>query len=221
MNLFSTDASKLTDFAQVKTSDILAFLDENANRIAMKAQEIDDSLAFKSDQNAELVNSLLDSQPIQQNADEENYASPLVPNQKLGAAMPSQPQASEQPQGQPQGQAQASKGGKMSIKLSNYGYDSDSSPDYNSNVLKIGNRGNRLEDGVSAALTRSLAKRLGIKKGAWFNATTADGKVLRRRYDDTVPTTYRGKPLPETVDLYNVNGSNSFGGKIVDIQPFK
>jgi hypothetical protein len=207
--LFSTDASKLTDFAQVKTSDILASLDENANRIAMQAQEIDDSLAFKSDQNAELVSSLLDSQPMRQNVDEEDYTSPLVPNQKLGAAIPSQPQA----------QAQASTGGKMSIKLSNYGYASDSSPDYNSNVLKIGHANNPLKDGVSAALTRSLAKRLGIKKGAWFDATTASGEVLRRRYDDTVPTTYRGKSLPETVDLYNINGSNKFGGKVINITP--
>lgn len=213
MSLFSTDPSKLTDFAQVKTSDILASLDQNAQRIAMQAQEMDDSLAFKSDQNAELVSSLLDSQPLPQNVDEEDYASPLVPNQKLGAAMTSEPQ--------PQGQPQASKGGKMSIKLANYGYASDTSPDYNSNVLKIGNRNNKLEDGVSAALTRSLAKRLGIPHGGWFNATTADGKVLRRRYDDTVPTTYRGKALPETVDLYNINGSNNFSGKIVDIQPFK
>lgn len=107
---------------------------------------------------------------------------------------------------------------KVNLKLSNYGYDSDSSPDYNSNVLKIGHANNKLEDGVSAALTKSLAKRYGLKTGDMFEVITADGNVMRRRYDDTVPTKYKGKPLPETVDLYDVKGSNSFGGKVVGIR---
>ncbi len=105
------------------------------------------------------------------------------------------------------------------IKLSNYGYSSDSSPDYNSNVRRIGNRNNKLVDGVSAALTASLAKRYGIKAGQEFEAVTSDGKVYRRRYDDTVPTTYKGKPLPETVDLFDTKGSNAFSGVVVDIRP--
>jgi hypothetical protein len=108
-----------------------------------------------------------------------------------------------------------SKGG---FKLSNYGYDSDSSPDYNSNTLKIGHSNNPLKDGVSAALTKSLAERFGLKTGDYFEAETSDGKVLRRRYDDTVPTSYRGKKLPETVDLYEVNGSNKFGGQVTSIR---
>lgn len=107
---------------------------------------------------------------------------------------------------------------KVNLKLSNYGYSSDSSPDYNSNVLKIGHANNKLESGVSAALTKSLAKRYGLKTGDEFEVLTADGKSMRRRYDDTVPTTYRGKKLPETVDLYDVKGSNSFGGKVVGIR---
>lgn len=105
------------------------------------------------------------------------------------------------------------------IKLSNYGYDSDSSPDYNSNVLRIGHADNKLVDGESAALTKSLADRYGLKSGDMFEATTEDGKKITRRYDDTVPNTYKGKPLPETVDLYNQNGSNSFGGKVIGIKP--
>lgn len=109
--------------------------------------------------------------------------------------------------------------GPQTIKLSNYGYASDSSPDYNSNVLRIGHSNNRLVDGVSAALTASLAKRMGIQKGQEFEAVTEDGKVYRRRYDDTVPTTYKGKPLPETVDLYDRKGSNKFGGVVVEIRP--
>jgi bifunctional DNA-binding transcriptional regulator/antitoxin component of YhaV-PrlF toxin-antitoxin module len=108
---------------------------------------------------------------------------------------------------------------KVNLKLANYGYASDSSPDYNSNVLKIGHANNKLEDGVSAALTKSLAKRYGLKTGDMFEVVTADGKVMQRRYDDTVPTTYKGKKLPETVDLYEeTKGSNNFGGKVVGIR---
>lgn len=105
------------------------------------------------------------------------------------------------------------------IKLSNYGYDSDSSPDHNSNVLKIGHANNKLEDGVSAALTKGLAESHGLRSGDMFEATLADGTTIQRRYDDTVPNTYKGKPLPETVDLYNQNGSNSFGGRVIGIKP--
>jgi bifunctional DNA-binding transcriptional regulator/antitoxin component of YhaV-PrlF toxin-antitoxin module len=107
------------------------------------------------------------------------------------------------------------------IKLANYGYDSDSSPDTNSNILKIGHANNKLEDGVSAALTKSLAQRYGLKTGDFFEITTADGKTMKRRYDDTVPRSYRGKSLPETVDLYERGGSNKFGGKVVEIKPLK
>lgn len=107
------------------------------------------------------------------------------------------------------------------FKLSNYGYDSDSSPDYNSNVRRVGHANNKLEDGVSAALTKSLARKYGLKTGDYFEAVTADGKVLKRRYDDTVPTTYRGRALPETVDLYERSGKNSFAGKVLEIRPLK
>jgi len=110
---------------------------------------------------------------------------------------------------------------KDGFKLSNYGYDSDSSPDTNSNVLRIGHSNNKLEDGVSAALTKSLARRYGLKTGDMFEAVTADGKVLTRRYDDTVPDKYRGRALPETVDLYERKGSNAFGGIVTQIRPIK
>ncbi len=110
---------------------------------------------------------------------------------------------------------------KTNIKLANYGYDSDSSPDHNSNTLRIGHANNKLVDGYSAALTKSLAKRYGLKTGDEFQVVTADGKTMTRRYDDTVPTTYKGKPLPETVDLYERGGSNKFGGKVVGIRPLK
>jgi len=115
-------------------------------------------------------------------------------------------------------QANAGEFNKVKVKLANYGYDSDSSPDYNSNVLKIGHSNNKLVDGRSAALTKSLAKRYGLKSGDEFEVLTADGEVMVRTYDDTVPTTYKGKPLPETVDLYDTKGSNSFGGTVVGIR---
>jgi hypothetical protein len=98
---------------------------------------------------------------------------------------------------------------KSKIRLSNYGYSSDSSPDHNSNVLRIGHSNNKLEDGVSAALTKSLARKHGLKTGDMFEAIASNGKVYQRRYDDTVPTTYKGKALPETVDLYDLRGKNN------------
>lgn len=107
---------------------------------------------------------------------------------------------------------------EVKFKLANYGYSSDTSPDYNSNVLKIGHANNKLEDGVSAALSKSVAKQYGLKTGDYFEVLTKDGKVMKRRYDDTVPPTYKGKPLPPTVDLYETKGSNSFGGTVVGIR---
>ncbi len=118
----------------------------------------------------------------------------------------------------PISEKQKSVTGDLDLKLSNYGYNSDSSPDYNSNVLRVGHADNKLESGVSAALTKSLATKFGLKTGQMFEATTSTGEVLRRRYDDTVPSTYKGKPLPETIDLYNLNGNNYFGGKITSLR---
>ncbi len=109
--------------------------------------------------------------------------------------------------------------GDLKIKLSNYGYSDDATPDYNSNVLKIGHSNNQLESGKSAALTKSLAERYGLKTGDMFEAFTASGEVLRRRYDDTVPGSYKGRKLPETVDLYDVGGSNNFAGVVTGIRP--
>lgn len=104
------------------------------------------------------------------------------------------------------------------IKLSNYGYASDSTPDSYS-AAGIGHANNKLESGVSAAITKSLANRLGLKTGDWVEVQTADGKTLRRRYDDTVPSyDKRTGALPETVDLYEKGGSNSFGGRVTSIR---
>ena len=120
-------------------------------------------------------------------------------------------QEAQQPQPQSQGQE--------SLKLSNYGYSSDSSPDYNSNVKRIGHANNPLQDGLSAALTKSLANRYNLKTGDMFEITTAEGKTMKRRYDDTVPNKYKGKALPETIDLFELNGKNSFGGQVTSLRP--
>lgn len=229
--LFSTDPGNITDFTSVRPADIFnnailpkltslqsllgedpAGLDEAAQRRDAQAQMDEERYLFNAQQDDAFLASLRQKQQVVTDEDiGVDYNAPIVVPQI-------QPQAAPQPQPQlaPAGDFVPGK-----IKLSNYGYDSDSSPDYNSNVLRIGHANNKLEDGISAALTKSLAKRHGLKTGDYFEAQTADGKVLRRRYDDTVPTKYKGRALPETVDLYEVGGSNKFGGTVVGIRPLK
>ena len=103
------------------------------------------------------------------------------------------------------------------IKLSNYGYASDTTPDSNS-ARGIGHANNKLEDGVSAAVSKSLATRLGIKTGDWLNIETTQGP-MRVRYDDTVPASDSriAGPLPETIDIFRRNGTNDWGGKVTGI----
>lgn len=225
--LFSTDPGKITDFSGRSVADIFnasvvprmsaleqAFAQSNQMLDARKMERERESEALnispdllKLPKADDAFESLLGQAPTEQ----EDLSAFSVPQEDYSTPLPAAPVT---PNLKPQGDYR-----KSTIKLSNYGYSSDSSPDYNSNVLKIGHSNNKLEDGVSAALTRSLAKRMGIPKGGWFEAVTADGESIRRRYDDTVPVSYKGKALPETVDLYNVKGSNSFGGKIVGIRP--
>lgn len=177
---------------------ILAGLDQNAAQNVQRQEEGQRDLL----QGSQEINDLLMTQPQQGAVPEEE------PMEDYN--MPVQ-------QGTPQTPAQPQSGG-LNIKLANYGYDSDTSPDTNSNILKIGHSNNPLKDGVSAALTKSLATRYGLKTGDMFEVTTADGKTMQRRYDDTVPNFYRGKPLPETVDLYETKGSNSFGGRVTGLK---
>ena len=107
---------------------------------------------------------------------------------------------------------------KQPIKLSNYGYTSDTTPDSFSSA-GIGHSNNKLIDGTSAAITKSLANQLGIKSGEWFIAKTTKGD-FRLRYDDTVPATdKRTGPLPPTIDIYRKSkGSNDWGGKVLGFQ---
>jgi hypothetical protein len=104
------------------------------------------------------------------------------------------------------------------IKLSNYGYASDKTPDSWS-AKGIGHANNKLIDGTSAAITKSLATELGLKSGDWFIAKTTRG-TFRLRYDDTVPSyDKRTGPLPPTIDVYRkTSGSNNWGGKVLAIE---
>jgi hypothetical protein len=105
----------------------------------------------------------------------------------------------------------------LNIKLSNYGYADDTTPDSNS-ARGIGHSDNKLEDGKSAAISKSLATRLGLKTGDEVEIETTKGK-FRVRYDDTVPSTdSRTGDLPETIDLYRKkDGANNWGGKVTKI----
>jgi hypothetical protein len=104
------------------------------------------------------------------------------------------------------------------IKLSNYGYRSDSTPDTNS-ANGIGHRDNKLIDGRSAAITKSLADQIGLKHGDWFQVNTSRGK-FKLQYADTVPAyDKRTGPLPPTIDIYRrTGGSNNWGGKIYSVE---
>lgn len=220
-NLFSTDPGKILDFSDISAGEVFnrsvvpsanSFvaddmgLDEARQRRQRQLQEDTTRDAYASNADDEFLRDTYarkQAQPVFDAGEEINYNAPMEPS-------------SPTPDLKPQGDLVASK-----LKLSNYGYDSDSSPDHNSNVLRIGHANNKLESGVSAALTRSLAKKHGLKTGDYFEAVASDGTVYKRRYDDTVPTTYKGKPLPETVDLYDLKGSNAFGGTIVGIRPLR
>jgi hypothetical protein len=104
----------------------------------------------------------------------------------------------------------------VNIKLSNYGYASDAMPDTNS-ANGIGHANNQLEDGKSAAISKSLATRLGLQTGDMVELETSKG-TFQVRYDDTVPSTdSRTGDLPETIDIYRKNGSNGWGGKVLKI----
>lgn len=215
--LFSSDPSHMFDFAKTRPSEIFnkailpnvnSFLDllgDDPAGLEDAAKRRSEELGYRVEQEA--LNSRTD----------QNFVDQLSQNQ-LQQQPVFQPEASEDynaPVTRPTAQTD-SPGEKL--KLSNYGYSSDSSPDYNSNVLRIGHANNKLQDGLSAALTKSLANRYGLKTGDMFEATTADGKTMRRRYDDTVPTKYKGRALPETVDLYELGGNNKFSGVVTGIR---
>jgi anaerobic selenocysteine-containing dehydrogenase len=106
---------------------------------------------------------------------------------------------------------------KAGIKLSNYGYASDTTPDSFS-ARGIGHRDNKLIPGESAAISKSLATRLGLEHGDKVRISTTKGD-FEVYYHDTVPSyDKRTGPLPETIDIYRPkDGSNSWGGRVKSI----
>lgn len=105
----------------------------------------------------------------------------------------------------------------LNIKLSNYGYASDTTPDSYS-ARGIGHANNSLVSGRSVAITKRLADKMGIQRGAVLEIDTDKGKKLVT-YDDTVPSyDKRTGALPDTIDIYRKNGSNSWGGKVQGVR---
>jgi hypothetical protein len=90
------------------------------------------------------------------------------------------------------------------IKLSNYGYDGDTTPDTFSSQ-GIGHSSNKLTHYKSAAVTKSLANLLGLQHNDWFKIETTKGTFVLQ-YADTVPTydKINRRSLPPTFDIYKV-----------------
>lgn len=236
-NLFSTDPGKIADFTGLRSSDVFnqvvvpraseleKVLQSNVSQIldaprprgafdpSLLNDFVGDSMvsafSFSDPQNAPRASGERPRSQAQPNVVLDDYDKPL-PQLK-----PPAPEAVKPEKLRPSGDFAK----ESSARLTNYGYDTDAHADYNSNVLKIGHANNPLIDGVSAALSKSLAKRHGIKPGQWFEVVDGDGKKYQRRYDDTVPSSYKGKTVRETVDLYDRNGSDNFRAKVVGIRP--
>lgn len=114
--------------------------------------------------------------------------------------------------------SQSASAWRTNLKLSNYGYASDTTPDSYSRK-SIGHASNMLRDGQSAAISKSLAKKLGLKRGAVLEIQTTQGKRVVT-YDDTVPPgDKRTGPLPETIDIFRKSeGSNEWGGRVQGVK---
>lgn len=106
---------------------------------------------------------------------------------------------------------------KGGLKLSNYGYPSDTTPDSNS-ANGIGHSNNKLIAGESAAISKSLADRLKLQHGDKLKIETTQGDFTVF-YHDTVPATdSRTGDLPETIDIYRPkDGSNGWGGRVTKV----
>lgn len=89
------------------------------------------------------------------------------------------------------------------LHFTNYGYANDLTSDYNSNVLKIGNRNNPL-NALSVAVSRDLIAKYNLKGG---EAIYVNGQYIGN-YDDTMSSRFSN-----TLDIYDPSGSlgaNSF-----------
>lgn len=100
-------------------------------------------------------------------------------------------------------------GGSGPIRVTNYGYSGDHTPDTNSNKLRKGSRNNRLVPGVSAALDPELARQIGARPGDII-AIEHDNGTQYVTYDDVAEL----QSGTGTIDIYRPNsGSNNWAGK--------
>jgi hypothetical protein len=89
----------------------------------------------------------------------------------------------------------------MRIKITQYGYANDETPDSNTRA-HIGVQNIELEQDVSCAITDSAKHALGAHVGDWLRIDFGGGQTLYRRIDDRAPE------HDPRVDIYMVQGFN-------------
>ena len=102
----------------------------------------------------------------------------------------------------------------LTAQASKYGYQSDPTGDTNS-LNGIGHANNQLQDGLSVALSRETARKLGIrpKQTTDLLVTLPDGTQIPARYDDTIPSGYS----EDRIDFYTPSGELAFDGQQVQV----
>lgn len=105
-------------------------------------------------------------------------------------------------------------GRTVMAQATKYGYEADPYGDTNS-INGIGHANNQLEEGLSVALSRKTARKLGIKPKQTTDllVTLPDGTQLSARYDDTIPGRYK----EDRIDFYTPSGELAFDGEQVQI----
>jgi len=89
----------------------------------------------------------------------------------------------------------------MRIKITQYGYANDETPDSNTQA-HIGVQNIELEQDLSCAVTDSAKHALGAHVGDWLRIDFGGGQTLYRRIDDRAPE------HDQRVDIYMVQGFN-------------
>jgi hypothetical protein len=87
----------------------------------------------------------------------------------------------------------------MRIRITQYGYANDSTPDSNTEA-HIGVQNIELDQNVSCAITDTAKSALGAHVGDWLRIDLGGGQVFYRRIDDRAPE------HDQRVDIYMVQG---------------
>jgi hypothetical protein len=98
----------------------------------------------------------------------------------------------------------------MRIKITQYGYANDSTPDHYTEA-HTGVRNIELEQGVSCAPTDSAKSALGAHVGDWLRIDFGGGNVVFRRIDDRAPENEK------RVDMYAVEGFHKHQHDFADV----